>query len=209
MTVLVTGGAGYIGSHTVRQLIAQNREVVVLDSLEYGDKSRIADVPLVVADIADRRAIEKTCRKYDVSEVVHFAAYKAVGESMQQPMRYYSNNVANSIAMVRTLLANGVDRVVFSSSAGVYGNPDKTPIPEDAPLRPESVYAETKAIIEKFLFSCQSIGLRSVSLRYFNAAGASSDASIGEDWSMSQNLIPLVMKAVLGFSGSLPVYGND
>ncbi|TSA52611.1 MAG: UDP-glucose 4-epimerase GalE, partial [Actinobacteria bacterium] len=139
----------------------------------------------------------------------HFAAYKAVGESMEQPLRYYNNNVAGTIALVRALMANGIDQFVFSSSAAVYGNPDHVPVTEEAPLRPESVYAETKAIIEKFLASCETIGLRSVSLRYFNAAGASADASIGEDWSMSQNLVPLVMKALLGFSGPLNVFGND
>ena len=209
MTVLVTGGAGYIGSHTVRALVAQGRDVVVLDSLELGHKSRVGNVPFVEGNITDAKIIDKVCRKFEVSEVIHFAAYKAVGESMEQPLRYYNNNVAGSIALVRALMANGVEKIVFSSSAAVYGNPDHVPVTEDAPLRPESVYAETKAIVEKFLASCESIGLRSVSLRYFNAAGASADASIGEDWSMSQNLVPLVMKALLGFSGPLNVFGND
>ena len=209
MTTLVTGGAGYIGSHTVRLLTSQGRDVVVLDSLELGDRSRIQGVPFVEADIADERAIEKACRKYGVQDVIHFAAYKAVGESMEQPLRYYNNNVAGSIALVHALLANGVERIVFSSSAAVYGNPDHVPVNEDAPLRPESVYAETKVHVERFLTSCNAIGLRSVSLRYFNAAGASADSSIGENWDMSQNLIPLVMKAILGASGPVRVFGND
>jgi UDP-glucose-4-epimerase GalE len=209
MTVLVTGGAGYIGSHTVRLLASQGRDVVVLDSLELGDKSRLGSVPLFQGDIKDERIIEKICRKHNITDVVHFAAYKAVGESMDQPLRYYNNNVAGTIALVRSLLSNGVNRIVFSSSAAVYGNPESVPVTEESALRPESVYAETKSVVERFLSSCDAIGLRSVSLRYFNAAGASADASIGEDWSMSQNLVPLVMKAILGFSGPLNVFGND
>ncbi|CAB4985180.1 MAG: UDP-glucose 4-epimerase GalE [Actinobacteria bacterium] len=209
MTVLVTGGAGYIGSHTVRLLASQGRDVVVLDSLELGDKSRLGSVPLFQGDINDERIIEKICRKHDITDVVHFAAYKAVGESMDQPLRYYNNNVAGTIALIRSLLSNGVNRIVFSSSAAVYGNPESVPVTEESALRPESVYAETKSVVERFLSSCDAIGLRSVSLRYFNAAGASADASIGEDWSMSQNLVPLVMKAILGFSGPLNVFGND
>jgi UDP-glucose-4-epimerase GalE len=209
MTVLVTGGAGYIGSHTVRLLVSQGRDVVVLDSLELGDKTRLGAVPFFDGDINDERIIEKICRKHDITEVVHFAAYKAVGESIEQPLRYYNNNVAGSIALVRSLLANGVNRMVFSSSAAVYGNPESVPVTEEFALKPESVYAETKSVVERFLSSCDAIGMRSVSLRYFNAAGASADASIGEDWSMSQNLVPLVMKAILGFSGPLNVFGND
>jgi UDP-glucose 4-epimerase len=209
MAVLVTGGAGYIGSHTVALLTQQQREVVVLDSLELGTKSRIGTVPFFHGSISDERLIEKICKKHNITEVIHFAAYKAVGESMEQPLRYYSNNVGGTIDLVRALLANGVERMVFSSSAAVYGNPTSVPVTEDSPLLPESVYAETKAVMERFLASCDEIGMRSVSLRYFNAAGASSDSSIGEDWSMSQNLVPLVMKAILGFSGPLNVFGND
>lgn len=209
MTILVTGGAGYIGSHTVRLLEELGRDVVALDTLELGIKSRIGKVPFVEGDIRDERLIEKTVRKYDVTEVIHFAAYKAVGESMEQPLRYWSNNVEGTISLVRSLLASGVGRIVFSSSAGVYGNPDQVPVTEDAPTRPESVYAETKSTMERFLASCDPIGLRSVSLRYFNAAGASSDASIGEDWTYSQNLVPRVMKAILSASGPLQVFGND
>ena len=209
MTILVTGGAGYIGSHTVRLLEELGRDVVVLDSLELGIKSRIGKVPFVEGDIRDDRLIEKTVRKYDVTEVIHFAAYKAVGESMEQPLRYWSNNVGGTISLVRSLLASGVHRIVFSSSAGVYGNPDHVPVTEESPTKPESVYAETKSTMERFLTSCDPIGLRSVSLRYFNAAGASDDALIGEDWTYSQNLIPRVMKAILGASGPLQVFGND
>jgi len=209
MAVLVTGGAGYIGSHTVALLAQQRRDVVVLDSLELGTKSRIGTVPFFQGNISDERLIEKICKKHNITEVIHFAAYKAVGESMEQPLRYYSNNVGGTIDLVRALLANGVERMVFSSSAAVYGNPASVPVTEDSPLLPESVYAETKAVMERFLASCDEIGMRSVSLRYFNAAGASSDSSIGEDWSMSQNLVPLVMKAILGFSGPLNVFGND
>lgn len=209
MAVLVTGGAGYIGSHTVALLTQQRRDVVVLDSLELGTKSRIGAVPLFQGDISDERLIEKICKKHNITEVIHFAAYKAVGESMEQPLRYYNNNVGGTIDLVRALLANGVERMVFSSSAAVYGNPASVPVTEDLPLLPESVYAETKAVVERFLASCDAIGMRTISLRYFNAAGASSDSSIGEDWSMSQNLVPLVMKAILGFSGPLNIFGND
>ncbi len=209
MAVLVTGGAGYIGSHTVALLTQQQRDVVVLDSLELGTKSRIGTVPFFQGNISDERLIEKICKKHDITEVIHFAAYKAVGESMEQPLRYYNNNVGGTIDLVRALLANGVERMVFSSSAAVYGNPASVPVTEDSPLLPESVYAETKAVMERFLVSCDAIGMRSVSLRYFNAAGASADSSIGEDWTMSQNLVPLVMKAILGFSGPLNVFGND
>ena len=209
MTILVTGGAGYIGSHTLRLLEELGRDVVALDSLELGIKSRIGKVPFVEGDIRDERLIEKTVRKYGVTEVIHFAAYKAVGESMEQSLRYWSNNVEGTISLVRSLLASGVGRIVFSSSAGVYGNPDHVPVTEDAPTKPESVYAETKSTMERFLTSCDPIGLRSVSLRYFNAAGASDDASIGEDWTYSQNLVPRVMKSILGASGPLQVFGND
>jgi UDP-glucose-4-epimerase GalE len=209
MAVLVTGGAGYIGSHTVRLLAKQQRDVVVLDSLELGTKSRIGSVPFFEGNTSDEKLIEKICKKHNIDEVIHFAAYKAVGESMEQPLRYYNNNVAGTINLVRALLANGVERLVFSSSAAVYGNPSAVPVTEDLPMQPESVYAETKAVMERFLSSCEAIGMRTVSLRYFNAAGASSDSSIGEDWSMSQNLVPLVMKAILGFSGPLNVFGND
>ena len=209
MTILVTGGAGYIGSHTVRLLAGHGRDVVVLDTLELGVRERVAGVDLVQGDIADHKLVDKVVRKYGVTEVIHFAAYKAVGESMAQPLRYWNNNVASTISLVRSLLAAGVDRIVFSSSAGVYGNPETIPVTEDARLEPASVYAETKATMEKFLLSCDAIGLRSVNLRYFNAAGASDDASIGENWDMSQNLVPRVMKAILGASGPLQVFGND
>jgi UDP-glucose-4-epimerase GalE len=209
MTILVTGGAGYIGSHTVRLLVDEGRDVVVVDTLELGLRERLRSAAFVQGDVADQQLITKVVRKYGVTDVIHFAAYKAVGESMEQPLRYWRNNVGATIDLVHALLAAGVDRIVFSSSAGVYGTPDSVPVTEDAPLHPASVYAETKATMERFLLSCDAIGLRSVSLRYFNAAGASDDATIGENWDLSQNLVPRVMKALLGASGPLQVFGND
>jgi UDP-glucose 4-epimerase len=210
MSILVTGGAGYIGSHTVRRLRATRDDVVVLDSMEYGHRAAVLDTELVVGDIRDRALVTELCRTHGVTQVVHFAAYKAVGESMQQPEKYWMNNVAGTVDLVEAMLAAGVRDIVFSSSCSVNGTPAVVPVAEDAPIHPESVYAETKAMVEKILgWYAVTNGLRSVSLRYFNAAGASADAVIGEDWSRSQNLVPLVMKAILGKQPALQIFGTD
>lgn len=210
MTILVTGGAGYIGSHTVRLLRNLGRDVVVLDSLERANGNALLGAELVVGSIADEALVTKTCREHGVTAIVHFAAYKSVGESMSSPGMYWQNNVAGTVHLAEGALAAGVQQMVFSSSASVYGNPTVTPITEDAAIRPENVYAESKASMERVLsWYGETHGLRSVSLRYFNAAGASLDGVIGEDWSVTTNLIPLVMKAVLGVSGSVQVFGDD
>ena len=209
-TVLVTGGAGYIGSHTVRSLREAGRDVVVLDSLELGRREAVIDAPLVVGNIADNDLVTTTCNEYGVTQLVHFAAYKAVGESMESPAKYWRNNVAGTVELVEACIASGVNDVVFSSSCSVNGTPATVPVTEDAPIHPESVYAESKSMVEKIL-SWYGItnGLNSVSLRYFNAAGASFDGRIGEDWTYSFNLIPLAMKAVLLDDYELKVFGDD
>jgi UDP-glucose 4-epimerase len=210
MSILVTGGAGYIGSHTVRLLRERGRNVVVVDTMEFGHAAALGDTPLVRADIADREAIAQVVRDYDVDAVMHFAAYKAAGESMERPGRYFHNNVAGSAALLETLAQLGVLRVIFSSSCAVYGTPDKLPVSEDTTIRPESPYGESKAIIERIMsWYDRCLGLRSVSLRYFNAAGAWLDGSIGEDWTVTLNLVPLIMKSALGRRGTLQVFGTD
>ena len=209
MTVLVTGGAGYIGAHTVRALRATSRDVVVLDTLERGNRNAVIDAKLIVGDIADQKLVAKICRKYKVTDVVHFAAYKAVGESMTHPMKYWQNNVASTIKLLETLISQNVYRFVFSSSASVYGTPKSSPTTENESTNPESVYAETKLAVENILKSLTADGLKSVSLRYFNAAGASGDNKIGEDWMASQNLIPRVMRALLDDKFKFEVFGND
>lgn len=210
MTILVTGGAGYIGSHTVRQLRAEGRGVVVLDSLERGNRDALLGAPFVQGDISDSSLVAEVCREHGVDSVIHFAAYKSVGESMTDPAKYWRNNVQGTVDLLEGMLAADVRRIVFSSSAAVYGNPDSLPIREDAPLRPENVYAETKAVMERVIhWYGQTHGVRWASLRYFNAAGASSDGVLGENWDMSTNLLPLVMKAALGASGPVKVFGDD
>ena len=209
MTILVTGGAGYIGAHTVRALQNAKRDVVVLDTLERGNKKAVIDAKLIVGDIADQKLVAKICRKYKVTNVVHFAAYKAVGESMTHPMKYWQNNVSSTLKLLETLQAHDISRFVFSSSASVYGTPKSSPTTENEPTNPESVYAETKLAVENILRSLAIDGLNSVSLRYFNAAGASSDNKIGEDWTTSQNLIPRVMRALLDDKFKFEVFGND
>ena len=210
MTILVTGGAGYIGSHTVRQLRGDGRDVVVLDSLERGNRDALLGAPFVRGDISDSALVTDVCRQHGVDSAIHFAAYKSVGESMVDPAKYWRNNVQGTVDLLEGMLAADVRRIVFSSSAAVYGNPDSLPIREDAPLRPENVYAETKAVMERVIhWYGLTHGVRWVSLRYFNAAGASSDGVLGENWDMSTNLLPLVMKAALGASGPVKVFGND
>jgi UDP-glucose 4-epimerase len=211
MTVLVTGGAGYIGSFTVRALLASGHKVVVVDSLEHGFIESMADgVPLVVANITDSDVITATCRDYNVDAVIHFAAYKAANESMDEPAKYFRNNSAGALELIDAVRAAGVSRFVFSSTAAVYGNPEVVPITEDSPIHPENPYGESKHLVERMLGwfdSCHDF--RSVILRYFNAAGAMSDGSLGEDPSASMNLMPFVMKSLLRQQASLQIYGND
>ena len=210
MSILVTGGAGYIGSHTVRALRAAGRDVVVLDTLELGTAASVFDTPLVVGDIADSALVESTCRDHDVQAIVHFAAYKNVGESMVDPEKYFSNNVGGTNALVAAAHRVGVDQIVFSSSCSVYGTPPSVPVREDMAIDPESVYAETKAMCERVLhWHGVTNGLRSVSLRYFNAAGASFDAAIGEDWTYALNLIPVAIRAMMLGDRELQVFGDD
>ena len=210
MTILVTGGAGYIGSHTVRALRTAGRDVVVLDTLELGAASAVLDAELVVGDIHDAALVEKVCTTHQCTAIVHFAAYKSVGESMAHPGKYWHNNVDGTATLVEAALRSGVRDLVFSSSCSVYGTPDEVPVGESADIRPESVYAESKATVERMLrWYGVTDGLRSVSLRYFNAAGASSDGVIGEDWTYSINLVPLVMKSVLGAGPPVKVFGTD
>ena len=210
MTTLITGGAGYIGSITARAVRASGRAVVVLDTLENGHRRAVGDAPFVQGDVADRDLVRRTVEDHGIDEVIHFAAYKAVGESMQDPGRYFLNNVTGSQILFETLHGCGVGRVVFSSTAAVYGTPSRVPVREDDPTVCESVYAETKLMMERTLgWYSRTTDMRSVCLRYFNAAGASDDASLGEDWRHSQNLVPHVMKAVLGFAPALSVFGTD
>ena len=210
MTVLVTGGAGYIGSHTVRQFRQRQEEVVVLDSMEFGSRDAIADTPLVVGDIADSRLVAETVERFEVDAIVHFAAYKNAGESFHNPGRYFHNNVAGTAHLLEAAHRAGVKHVVFSSTCAVYGTPDRAPVAEDAPIHPESPYGESKALVERMLHwygVCHGMG--SVSLRYFNAAGAAMDGSLGEDWTYSLNLVPVAMKALLGHAPALKVFGTD
>ena len=210
MTILVTGGAGYIGSHTSRLLTSLGRNVVVFDSLERGNADSVLGTPLVIGDIADTALVTEICLKHKVTTVVHFAAYKSAGESMSQPEMYWRNNVQGTVNLVEGMLAANVQRIVFSSSAAVYGNPQSSPINESSAISPVNVYAETKAMMERVIrWYGETHGLRWTSLRYFNAAGASSDGVLGENWDITTNLIPLVMKAALNISGPLQVLGND
>ncbi len=206
----MTGGAGYIGSHTVRALRNDGRSVVVLDSLEMGRADAVIDAPLVVGEIADAALVERTCGEYGVDTIVHFAAYKNVGESMRQPSKYFRNNIDGTVRLLDAAVRAGVRKIVFSSSCSVYGTPREMPVDERQPIAPESVYAETKAIAERVLHWYGEIhGLRSISLRYFNAAGASFDARIGEDWAYALNLIPVAIKALLGGGQPLRIFGDD
>jgi UDP-glucose-4-epimerase GalE len=164
----------------------------------------------VVGDIANAALVRSVCRDHGVTSVIHFAAYKNVGESMRFPAHYFGNNVAGTATLLEAAASEGATAIVFSSSCSVYGTPATVPVAETSPIRPESVYAETKAMSERVLQWFEAThGVRSVSLRYFNAAGASSDNVIGEDWAMSLNLIPVVMKAALGLRPPVQVFGDD
>lgn len=212
MRILVTGGAGYIGAHTVKALVARKYEVVVLDTLEKGHRGLIpAGVELMVGNSADVNLLDNLFSSQKIDAVIHFAGYKAAGESVEQPAKYFRNNVTATQTLLESMVRNEVRYLIFSSSCSVFGNPQNMPVAEDNnPYNPESPYAESKLMVEKMLsWFDRAYGLKSVSLRYFNAAGADPDGTIGEDWSVTLNLIPLVMKAAAGVSTSVQVFGTD
>ncbi len=211
MNVLVTGGAGYIGSHTVRELLNKADNVIVFDNLSTGHAEAVAEKALLIeGDIREEDFLKHVLESYNIDCVVHFAADSQVGESMQQPSKYYHNNVLGTMALLDTMQRAGVDKIVFSSTAAVYGQPDKQPITEDMFKLPTNVYGRTKLVIENMLADYHyAYGLRYVALRYFNAAGAQADGNIGEDHHPETHLIPLILQTALGQRESITVYGTD
>jgi len=208
--VLVTGGAGYVGSFTVRALVARGEEVVVLDDLSKGHRAALPrGVPLVKARIQDRAALRRLLRARPFDAVLHFAAHAYVGESMLEPWKYWDNNVAGTAALLDEVLAAGVPGFVLSSSCTVYGVPRTRRIAEDAPRAPVNPYGRTKAACEQMLEDLASRGaLRSFRLRYFNAAGAAADGALGEDHAPETHLVPLAAAAALRGT-ALRVFGDD
>jgi UDP-glucose-4-epimerase GalE len=210
MAVLVTGGAGYIGSHTAKALFQAGIEPVVLDNLSRGDRDAVRWGPFVKADIGDQAAVRSALRKYSIDAVMHFAAFAYVGESMQAPGRYFNNNVAGTLQLLEAMREEQVKKIVFSSTCATYGQPEVIPISEDHPQRPVNPYGESKLMVERLLYWYSNIhGFASVALRYFNAAGADPEGELGECHEPEPHLIPLALSAASGSTSALDIYGSD
>lgn len=209
-SILVTGGAGYIGSHTVRHLMELGHEVVVLDNLQTGHREAVLTPHLYVGDIADTDLIGEIVGKHRITAAVHFAALSLVGESMKVPTKYLEANTVKTQQFVQALVENEVRQIVFSSTAAVYGVPEHVPISEEAPTQPINPYGLSKLFIEQYLQMMETLhGLKWIALRYFNAAGASVDGKIGEAHDPETHLIPLVLQTALGQREDLQIFGND
>ncbi len=210
MKVLVVGGAGYIGSHMVRELIDKGHDPIVFDSLVTGHEWAVPSGRLVKGDLSDGEALRGVFARYHPDAVMHFASFIEVGESVGNPLRYYYNNVSNTVTLLSAMAEAGVRRFVFSSTAAVYGTPAAVPIAEDAPLRPENPYGRTKLMVEQMLADCRRAwGLSYASLRYFNAAGAHASGEIGEAHEPESHLIPIVLQAALGKRETVTINGED
>lgn len=210
MAVLVTGGAGYIGSHTAKALSQAGFEPVVLDNLSRGRREAVRWGPLVQADVGDRAALRRAIREFSIDAVLHFAAFAYVGESMQAPGRYFENNVVCTLHLLEAMREEKVTKIVFSSSCATYGLPTELPISEDHLQRPVNPYGESKLMVERLLHWYSAIhGVSAVALRYFNAAGADPEGELGECHDPETHLIPLALSAALGSSGALDIYGSD
>ena len=210
MKVLVTGGAGYIGSHTVRLLAAQGHDVIVYDNLSKGHREAVIGQRLVQGDIFDGELLEETLRRNEITAVVHFAAYSLVGESQEKPEAYYKNNVCGTLNLLETMLRCGVKKMVFSSTAAVYGEPQAALISEEMTKNPTNVYGRTKLIMENAMEDySRAYGLKYKALRYFNACGADPAGDIGEDHNPESHLIPLVLQTCLGQREAIKIFGSD
>lgn len=210
MKILVTGGAGYIGSFMVKRLLDDNHQVVVLDSLERGYKDAVDKrSEFVGGSLLDRNFLSGVFGNHQFDAIIHFAAYISMGESMEQPMLYFENNTYGSLQLFEEARKYHVDKIIFSSTAGVYGNPTKIPIPEDSSKNPENPYGESKLMVERILSWYQKIhGMNFVALRYFNACGASLDGTLGEKHSPESHIIPNIIEAALA-NQSFKLYGSD
>ncbi|HAH88286.1 MAG TPA: UDP-glucose 4-epimerase GalE [Armatimonadetes bacterium] len=210
MMILVTGGAGYIGSHTVKALLLEGRDVVVFDSLELGHRDAVLGGELVEGNLLDKDAVDAVFNKYSIDAVVHFAAYASVGDSMVSPDKYFTNNIEGGLNLVNAMREHGVGRIIFSSSAATYGEPMGVPIDESHPQNPTNPYGETKLMFEKILkWYDVAYGIKSVSLRYFNAAGADPEGKIGEDHTPEGHLIPIILQTLLVQRENVKVFGCD
>lgn len=209
-TILVTGGAGYIGSHTVKYLLQNNYNVIVVDNLVYGHKEAVLTENFEQIDLADKLALDKVFKKYKIDAVIHFAAYTYVGESAIHPQKYYWNNVVNTLNLLDVMLENEVKNIVFSSTCATYGNPEYTPIDENHQQKPINVYGKTKLMMEQIMADYEAAyGLKYVALRYFNASGADAQGELGESHNPETHLIPLVLKAIKSEIPQITVFGND
>ena len=208
--ILLTGGAGYIGSQTAKRLSQAGFEPVTLDNLSSGHKWAVKWGPLVEGDIGDQKLIREVVTKYQIQAVMHFAAFITVSESVANPRKYFHNNTIAALNMFDTLLDCSVKRVIFSSTAAIYGDPQYVPIPESHPQKPVNPYGEAKLMVERILhWYSHAYGFKSACLRYFNAAGADPDGELGEMHSPENHLIPLIIRAAMGTSDSVSVYGTD
>lgn len=208
--VLVTGGAGYVGSHIVRQFGEHGRDVVVLDTLDTGFREAILCGALVEGDVADRDLVRGILRRYRVKSVVHLAAHTVVSESVADPLRYYRNNTSASCALIESCVAEGVERFIFSSSAAVYGAPDVDPVTERTPTNPVNPYGASKLMTERMLRDVSAAtGMRHAILRYFNVAGADPRGRIGQSTKNATLLVKVACETALGKRGHMPIHGTD
>ncbi len=210
MTILVTGGAGYIGSHTVKELASEGFTPLVFDNFSSGRREFVKGHRVFEGDLLDKDAVRTAFRESPVTGVLHFASLIQVAESTVDPRKYYVQNILGSLNLLDVMLEFGVKALIFSSSAAVYGAPDKTPIPETHPVRPANPYGQTKAVIEKILQDYgRAYALRAISLRYFNAAGADPSGELGEAHEPETHLVPNIMAALLGKKPALEIFGTD
>lgn len=210
LTVLVVGGCGYIGTHMVKALLNAGHAVVTLDNLSKGNRELLPGGEFVQGDIGDTAVLDRMFTAHRFDAVMHFAAFIEVGESVQQPLRYYRNNVSATVNLLEAMVRHKVYKFIFSSSAAVYGEPEYTPIDEGHPCKPTSPYGHTKLMVEKILADCDAAhGLRSMALRYFNAAGADASATIGERHDPESHLIPLILKVATGERDTIAIFGTD
>ncbi|MBE9169002.1 UDP-glucose 4-epimerase GalE [Pleurocapsales cyanobacterium LEGE 06147] len=212
-TILVTGGAGYIGSHTVQALRHAGYEVIIVDNLVYGHQDLVENVlqsKLIIGDIGDRVFLDNLFATHSIAAVIHFAAYAYVGESVVNPAKYYGNNFVGTFTLLEAMRAASVNKIVFSSTCATYGEPKTIPIPEEHPQNPINPYGMSKLMVEKLLADFDAAyGLKSVCFRYFNAAGADPEGRLGEDHNPETHLIPLILLAALGQRESISIFGTD